>query len=294
MALRLFLEALSDEAQVCKPSPPMSVAVVFNLSDGLVLGVDSALTAFDTQGISKVFEDADKLFQLSNLAVGIASYGIAGLESRTVGSFIREFERTGFGEDNPAELSISQAAERLRVFFLNVYVRNAEMVFGVPFDQIPAERKGSLGIIVGGLAPGQFLSEVWHIDIPWNNTENSAVRMFGPGEFGCAWFASSKPIHRYIKGIDYDLWVDLNARIEQILARPLTADENAQLAAVTAKHEYRIPTDSMPIQVGIECARFLVSLVIGHYRFTERDPIVGGRAKIGVVTYKQESFRLLD
>ena len=108
----------------------MSVAVVFNLSDGLILGVDSALTAFDTQGISKVFEDADKLFQLSNLPIGVASYGIAGLESRTISSFIREFERTGFPADNPAELSIAQVAERLREFFLNVYVRNAEAIFG--------------------------------------------------------------------------------------------------------------------------------------------------------------------
>lgn len=272
----------------------MSVAVVFNLSDGLVLGVDSALTAFDAQGISKVFEDADKLFQLSNLPVGIASYGIAGLESRTIGSFIREFERTGFGADKPAELGIGQVAERLRAFFMNVYVRNAETLFGVPFDQIPAERKGSLGIIVGGIGPGQFLSEVWHIVIPWHNTENSAVRMFGPGDFGCAWFASSKPIQRYIKGMDFDLLQEFRTIFEGILGRPLTAAESDQFEVAAGRYEYHIPTDSMPIQMGVECARFLVSFVIGHYRFTERDPIVGGRAKIGVVTYKQESFRLLD
>jgi hypothetical protein len=272
----------------------VSVAVLFNLSDGLVLGVDSALTAFDSQGISKVFEDAEKLFQLSNLPIGIASYGIAGLESRTIGSFLREFERTGVGHENLAEISIAAVAEHLRRFFLELYVRNAQTVFGVPFDQIPDDRKGSLGLIIGGLSPGQFLSEVWHVNIPWNNTENSAVRVFGPGEFGCAWFASSTPIQRYIKGIDYNFLAEWTALIEQLLARPITAAEQAQFRQIAEKYEYRIPTDSMPIQVRIECARFLVSLVIGHYRFTERDPIVGGKAKIGVVTYKQESFRLLD
>jgi hypothetical protein len=272
----------------------MSVAVLFNLSDGLVLGVDSALTAFDSQGISKVFEDADKLFQLSNLPIGIASYGIAGLESRTIGSFIREFERTGVGHQRLAEISIAEVAEHLRRFFLELYVRNAETVFGVPFDQIPDDKKGSLGLIVGGLSPGQFLSEVWHVNIPWNNTENSAARVFGPGEFGCGWFASSTPIQRYIKGIDYGMSAEWHAATERILGRPLTDEEQGQFREIASRYEYRIPTDSMPIRVGIECARFLVSLVIGHYRFTERDPIVGGKAKIGVVTYRQESFQLLD
>jgi len=152
----------------------------------------------------------------------------------------------------------------------------------------------AIGLIVGGLSPGQFLSEVWHVDVPWNATENSAVKVFGPGEFGCAWFASSTPIQRYIKGLDFGLSVEWRAAFERMLGRPITAAEQAEFAEIANRYEYRIPTDSMPIQVGIECARFLVSMVIGHYRFTERDPIVGGKAKIGVVTYKQESFQLLD
>jgi hypothetical protein len=37
----------------------VSVAVLLNLSDGLILGLDKAVTAFDANGISKVSEDSD-------------------------------------------------------------------------------------------------------------------------------------------------------------------------------------------------------------------------------------------
>ena len=50
----------------------MSVAVLCNLSDGLIIGVDSAITIFDANSIQKVFEDAEKLFQLAG-KIGVAT-----------------------------------------------------------------------------------------------------------------------------------------------------------------------------------------------------------------------------
>jgi len=72
----------------------MSICIAFNLSDGLVMAVDSATTMSNAAGeTTKVFLDADKLFQLGNLRIGIATYGVAAMEGRTIGSFIREFAR---------------------------------------------------------------------------------------------------------------------------------------------------------------------------------------------------------
>src|SRR5262249_49059462 len=102
----------------------VSVAVVLNLSDGFILGVDTAITIFDANGISKVFDDSDKIFQLGELRIGIATYGVAGLEGRTIGSFLREFEQQ-FGQ-RLAALTIAEIAEQLRIFFHAVYVRYAE------------------------------------------------------------------------------------------------------------------------------------------------------------------------
>jgi hypothetical protein len=49
----------------------MSVAVLCNLSDGLIIGADSAITVRDADGIQKVFEDGEKLFQLA-AKIGVA------------------------------------------------------------------------------------------------------------------------------------------------------------------------------------------------------------------------------
>ena len=78
----------------------MSICVAFNLSDGVVIAVDSATTMTDASGaITRVFLDADKIFQLGNLKVGIATYGNAALDGRTIGSFVREFSVRKSNED---------------------------------------------------------------------------------------------------------------------------------------------------------------------------------------------------
>lgn len=271
----------------------MSVAVLLNLSDGLILGVDTAITVFDANGVSKVFDDSDKIFQLGDLRIGLATYGIAGLEGRTIGSFLREFEQQA-GNQSLHALPIREVVEELRKFFLAVYVRYAEGIFGVPFDQIAVDKKGVLGFVVGGFSPGAFLSEVWQIIIPWQDQPYSGTEIYGQGQFGTAWFATSEPIQRYIKGIDPNLAIELMEFARRLLGQDLAQAEIDEVSALMAKYQAPTKIDGMPIRVGMDYVRFLVNLVINHYRFSATHPIVGGKAKLGVVTYKQDSFELLD
>ena len=268
----------------------MSVAVLCNLSDGLIIGVDSAVTVADADGIRKVFDDGEKLFQLAD-KIGVATYGLGGLEGRSIGSFIREFE---LSHPDVGQLPLREVVEQIRTFFTSVYIRFAERLFGIPFDQIPAVQKGTLGIIVGGFSPNEFLSEAWEIQIPLHAEPNSARQVCGPGSFLVAWFATFAPIERYLYGIDRGLLVETSAFIEQVLGRALTQEEVDRYEPIRNKYAYSIMLDSMPIQTGIEYVRFLVQLVIQHYHFTSTHPVVGGRAKLGVVTYKEENFRLLE
>ncbi len=62
---------------------------------------------------------------------------------------------------------------------------------------------------------------------------------------------------------------------------------------ILLKHEYQFPIAGMPIMEGIAYVRFLVEMVINHYRFSIGAPVVGGKAQIGLVTYKGEKFRIL-
>jgi len=148
--------------------------------------------------------------------------------------------------------------------------------------------------VVGGFSSGSFQSELWEIVIPANETENTSRCIFPKGRIGHAWFASSVPINRYLKGIDGQILVKLEAFYKGLLGRDLTQDEVQQVLTLIGEHEYHIKTDGMPIQSGIKCARFLVEFVLGHYRFAETHPIVGGKAKIGVVAYDHSAFRILE
>ncbi len=268
----------------------MSIAVILNISDGLVFGVDSAISVSNAAGIHKVFPDGEKLFALAN-RIGVAAYGLAGLEGRSIGSFIREFERAHPDTD---QQPIRETVERLRVFITAAYVRFAEALFGIPFDQIPPADKGILGLVVGGFSPGEFFSEVWNFEIPTHNTPYSAIQTCAPRAFSVNWFASHIPIERYIMGFDRNYLGELSAYIEGILGRPFTQAEIDGAAAIREKYAYRISLDALPIKAGIDYVRFLVELAIHHHQFASGHPIVGGKARVGVVTYKDESFKILE
>jgi hypothetical protein len=110
----------------------MSVAVLCNLSDGAVIGVDSALTVLGANGVERVFEDGAKLFQL-NKKMGVATYGLAGIAGRSIGSFLYEFEST---HQDMEHQPMAEIAESLRAFFYEAYTKYIESVHGMPFDEI--------------------------------------------------------------------------------------------------------------------------------------------------------------
>jgi hypothetical protein len=272
----------------------MSVCVAFNLSDGVVIAVDSATTMIDASGsISKVFLDADKLFQLGDLRIGLATYGLASLHGRTIGSFVREF-LVESGDSDLGSLSLREVVERLRSFFFDSYRSYFEALYSMPFGEIDASSKGQLGLVVGGFSAGSFQSELWNSVIPIHSEPYSSQQQNAAGNIGFSWYASSIPISRYIKGIDPNLSANIRTLFEEILGRQLEVLELSRFAEVLESHEFHVETEGMPIQSGIDCAKFLVNFVLGHYRFCETHPIVGGSTKVGVVRYDHNAFQILD
>lgn len=119
-----------------------------NLSDGVILGVDSAVTASAaTGGVLKVYEKADKLFQLSNSPIGIATFGIATILQRTVGSYLREFELQNPNNVLTNQSKLDAIVEELRSFFFTTYMNTVvpeiEKELKVPFNEVPAKKSPS-------------------------------------------------------------------------------------------------------------------------------------------------------
>jgi hypothetical protein len=276
----------------------MTVAISCNLSDGVVLGVDSAVTVPGPGGVIKVYENAEKLFQLGYRRIGVAIYGLGSLRTRSIGSYIREFEVLNpAGVLQPNSANLEQVSEALRAFFLQSYrdtvQRDIEQQTGQPLSNIPPANWPTLGLVIGGFSGSEYLSEVWHVLIPHQSAPGTAVRVRGKGEFGTNWFAMYGPVQRYLKGFDPQGAEELLVAFKGILGRDLTSAEIDSLRNVFAKHEYQIPFQAMPMKEGIQHVKFLVELAINHHRFAVGAPVVGGKVGLGMVTYRGEGFRLI-
>lgn len=278
----------------------MTVAVTCNLSEGVVFVADSAVTIPTPNG-TKVYESAEKLFQLGDRPIGVATYGLGALGARTIGSFIREFEvRERDGALRPGNVAnVCDVVESLRAFFMNAYTTIVgpalEAVTQKKLAELDPAQLPALGLVVGGFSKDAYLSEVWNIVIPSHAAKGSAECVRGQGLFGSNWFASCEPIVRYVKGFDPALISEI---VDYVLKargnQPLNAQEAQDIAEMLAKREYVVPFVGMPLKEGVTYARFLAQLVVSHHQFSVGDRVVGGRLQTGTVMYRDGSFRLLD
>lgn len=274
----------------------MTVAVSCNLSDGVILGVDSAVTLPGPGGVLKIYENAEKLFQLGEMPIGIAFYGIAGFENRGIGSFIREFELKNPDNVISDTTKIEDIAEGLRIFFYEIYARSiipiVEKETGEKFSE--QDRVPLFGLVIGGYSHGEYLSQIWNIEIPQHDTPGSAQEVRSQGSFGTNWFATFEPIRRYIKGFDPRLLDEVLQYLDTLRGSKFTESEFQEIQNIASKFEYSIPFEAMPLEEGLNHTKFLIEMVINHHRYVIGAPVVGGKVRIGKVTYKGDKFQILE
>lgn len=223
--------------------------------------------------------------------------GFASIGNRSIGSFIREFELLDPNNVVTKTSSVKDIVEELRAFLFQKYTCTLgplfEKVKGKKFEEIPNEEKPILGVVVGGFSNGSYLPEVWEIIIPIHDKVGSANLPNGQGAFGSTWFALNTPIVRYVKGFDPSLLNKIVEYYDKLRGQKLTEQEQKDLGGIISGFEYAIPFASMPLQEGIAYVRFFVEMVINHHRFASGAPVVGGKACVGLVTYKGEKFQIL-
>lgn len=275
----------------------MTVAVSCNLSDGVILGVDSAVTVPAPGGV-KIYENAEKLFRIGNRPIGVAVYGLGALRARSIGSYLREFVVRDDGDVVSGPNTLADVVEALREFFMGYYNRlvvpAVEQAQGQRAEDIPNEIWPVIGFVIGGFSSHVYLSEVWHLLIPHHDQPHSAEQPRTQGSFGSHWWSMYEPIRRYALGYDARLMDELVSHFETLRGSPLSASEHVQVDQILAKYAYPAAFDAMPMQEGIEYTRWLVELVVNHHRFSVDQPGVGGEVKLGTVTYTGEQFEILD
>jgi hypothetical protein len=285
----------------------VSIVVCCNLPDGIILGADSAVTVSGTvvdestgarqSGVLKVFERGQKIFQLrKDLPLGLATFGIFGLGERTVGSHLEEFEVDRLAnvlQNTGLRLDIRELCKELWAFFRERYDKAfrepLEAEKKLPFDQIPAEEKPGLGIVVAGYPGGSPLGEVWVVRLPFGVEAGGVQEVRKRGKFGAAWFGVSGPVTRFVKGFDPALPDEL----VRVLRDKIGAQADGlrpELERVLSSLEYRIPYPGMPLEEGIEHVRYLTGLAISFARYAPGPPVCGGDVRMAVITRK-DNFR---
>lgn len=258
------------------------------------MGADSAVTIHgqvDTptgrqQGVVKVYNDAEKLFPLHNLSVGIVTYGIAQLRLRTIESYVREFEHK-FREGEVSEWSVQKIAEELWQFFSEKYRETfatvLEQKHEKPFDEIEPRNRPVLGFMVGGFSPDEYLSELWDVVVHNPSIQDGVKQTRAPGEFGSSWRGQVEGVRRFHKGFAFG---HLQSIIDVLLKHfdvQMNDELNQKIMSIVEQAEYVIPWGGMPLQEGVDYVKFCLDIMINQTKFVIGAPTCGGNVRIGVV-----------
>src|SRR5450830_1620814 len=103
-------------------SGAVTVAIVVQVSEGLVLATDSAMAVqgelaipgkAPQTGLLKVYNSATKIVQLRDWPLGIVTFGLGQIRNRTIESHVQEFAD---GQPPEQPTSIVQVAQDLHAF----------------------------------------------------------------------------------------------------------------------------------------------------------------------------------
>jgi len=282
----------------------MSIAIVCNLSDGVIFGTDSAITVTSSVKaqdphlglIVKVYNQAEKVFRVAELPVGIVNFGVGMMEARSIGSYIEEFEAT-IVEPRKADfekMMVKDIATEIGKFFYGKYKTSIEdkikqqATSRQPDESEQQVRMPVLGLVVAGFSPGDYLAEVFDASIPAVIPSKQPNIIRQQGNFGSNWFGNFLPISRLIKGMDPGL---VNKVIDYFVKErgmSFTDNDRVKLQAIVGEFENQIPYAAMPLKEGVEHVQFLLDIVIGITRWVVGAPICGGPTSIGVVRRNQK------
>jgi|GEM_PF-1222043 len=274
----------------------MTIAVACNLADGLIIGADSAVTvqgAVNTpqgrqEGILKVYNDAEKVFSFYSLPVGIVTYGLSLLKQRTIQSYIRQFEHEHTVKD-VLEWKLEKIANEIWTFFNDKYRESfasaLEEKHQKGFDEIPTNDRPGIGFMIGGYSPGEYLSELWEVNVHSQTSEEGVHVLRSPGTFGSNWRGEIEGVRRLHKGFSFQ---HLDAVISNILDFynvEMQPELLKKIQTIVNEAEYQIPWDGMPLQEGIDYVKFCLDIMINQTKFVIGAPTCGGNVRLAVIQH---------
>lgn len=266
----------------------MTIAIVLQVHDGVVLASDSASTINDstkeaTSSIVNVYNNAKKIFNLcKGLPLGSVTYGVGSIGSSSVATLAKDLRRRFAGKDpafsswklNTDAYTIQEVASRAREFLFDECWASAG---------IEASSASHLGFVIAGYSAGAQLSEVWAIDIVGGKCDPPRL-LFGQGVTNVHAGGDPEVFSRLVLGHGFMLRGALAKIGVEAALIP------AALKTLQSEMRIQLVEAPMPIQDAIDFAEFLVRTTSEFTRFRRGSPTVGGPVESAAIT-KHEHFK---
>lgn len=273
-----------DPANIARRPTAMTIAISIRVGEGLVYAADSTSTIFETiNGVSVLaqsYHHAQKLMQISELPVGVLTFGLGLIGTRNLESLLSEYE----SEVRPVapaidERGVRAVADGLRTFLGDRY----DQVFPPPGEPLPgvdapADPRPMMGVVVGGYSGGSFSPEEYVRTLPARTIE--PTRPPDAGDFGVRWWGQTVALQRLLLGFDQDLMQYL---VENGVEHSALPGISAQLQQ---RLGWKVSFDGMPLQDAIDLAVYLTNVAIGHSRFAIGPPVCGGHVDVATISHR--------
>ncbi len=265
----------------------MSIVIVVKVSEGLVLGADSAATLSGQlkdssgaifNGVLKTFYNAKKLLQVGDFPIGVLNWGAAFIGDRTMESQVREWEHDNHWSSRDSFSNSCNDPFEVKACALGLH-NHLSQVYAEEYADFPEGQRPPIGIIVAGYSEGMFFPEIWRFVLPHDTeVQNQRPDKNGKPDFGASWFGVTEPIVRLHFGRDDEAI--------RILSKRFKVPEQEILEALKPL-QYPIAFSQMPLQDAIDYAVYMLNVAIGRFRFVLGPELCGGQLDIAVVTQNE-------
>ncbi len=246
----------------------MSIVATVKVYDGIVLGAESMtqLTAVinGQQQVIKAYENAQKLFHIGELPIGVLTYGIGNIGQRSIESFVHEFSQM---EKTRAQGKIN--VERTAHRFFDFMKRHYTKAFGAMPEPKPA-----MGFMIAGYSDEEHLASEWEFLLPHHQ---SPQRVRNQNEVGAAWRGVGSPFSRLFFGLEPMLE-------SQLVQAGMPPAELERLKNVASGIATQVAFDGMPLQDAIGFCRFIIQTTIGWCTYATGAAACGGPIRLATIT----------
>ena len=269
----------------------MSVAIVMNVHDGLILAADSASTlvvgvagqqpgALPVAQVLNVYNNANKIANLyKGKRIGCVTFGAGSIGNASISTLLKDFREkitTDTKYFDVKQYTMEEVAQKLGQFLMEECMR-------LPM----ATPKPTLGLFLAGYSTGMSLGERWALNIE-NGQAQQPVRLHKTEEVGINWGGEGgEAISRLVLGF--------GGRLPEVLrtvVKPAQAVDQV-LKVLMPQLQAPVIFAPMPIKDAIDLAEFLVHTAIQFSRFSTGPQVVGGPIEIAAIT-KHEGFKWIQ